>query len=210
MRAAQSSMWIYLIQGIGFGFAAASQVGPFQLFLISQALTRGWKRTLPGAFAPLLSDGPIVLLSVLVLSQLPAWAQRAMYILGGLFVLYLAYGAFKSWRNFDETVVHPELSGQQTIFTAALTNLLSPGAYLFWMFITGPILVRGWQETPINGMGLLLGFYITFILSLIVMIVVFGTASKFGPKLNRALLGISCVFLFGFGVYQLVLGAVGA
>ena len=196
-------MWLYLIQGIGFGFAAASQIGPFQTFLISQALTRGWKRALPGAFAPFISDGPIVLLSVLVLSQLPEWAQRAMYIFGGLFVLYLAYGSFKAWRNFDETLAHPELSGQQTIFKAALTNALSPGAYLFWMFVTGPILVRGWRETPINGLGLLIGFYVTFILCLIAMIIVFGAASRFGPKLNRALLGLSCIVLFGFGLYQL-------
>lgn len=199
-------MWLYLLQGIGFGFAAASQIGPFQTFLISQALTRGWKRALPGAFAPLLSDGPIILLSVLVLSQLPEWAQRGMYILGGLFVLYLAYGSFRSWRNFDETVAHPELSGQQTIFKAALTNALSPGAYLFWMFVTGPILVRGWRETPVNGLGLLIGFYAAFIFSLILMIVIFGAASKLGPKLNRALLGISCVVLLGFGLYQLWLG----
>ncbi|MFN8401504.1 MAG: LysE family transporter [Anaerolineales bacterium] len=196
-------MWLYLIQGIGFGFAAASQIGPFQTFLISQALTRGWKRALPGAFAPFISDGPIVLLSVLVLSQLPEWAQRAMYIFGGLFVLYLAYGSFKAWRDFDETLAHPELSGQQTIFKAALTNALSPGAYLFWMFVTGPILVRGWRETPINGLGLLIGFYVTFIVCLIAMIIVFGAASRFGPKLNRALLGLSCIVLFGFGLYQL-------
>lgn len=196
-------MWLYLVQGIGYGFAAASQVGPFQTFLISQALTRGWKRALPGAFAPFISDGPIVLLSVLVLSQLPEWAQRVMYILGGLFVLYLAYGAFKSWRSFDETAALPELSGQQTIFKAALTNALSPGAYMFWMFVTGPILVRGWRETPMNGLGLLIGFYATFILSLIVMIIVFGAASRLGPKLNHALLGISCIVLLGFGLYQL-------
>lgn len=202
-------MWVYLLQGIGFGFAAASQIGPFQTFLISQALTRGWKRALPGAFAPFLSDGPIVLLSVLVLSQLPDWTQRVMYILGGLFVLYLAYGSYKSWRNFDETLAHPELSGQQTIFKAAMTNLLSPGAYLFWMFVTGPILVQGWRETPINGLGLVLGFYASFILCLIAMIIVFGAASKLGPKLNRALLGVSSIVLFGFGLFQLWKGVIG-
>lgn len=203
-------MWIYLIQGIGFGFAAASQIGPFQTFLISQALTRGWKRALPGAFAPFISDGPIILLSVLVLSQLPEWAQRGMYIVGGLFVLYLAYGSYQAWRNFDETLAHPELSGQQTIFKAAMTNALSPGAYLFWMFVTGPILVRGWRETPVNGLGLLLGFYSAFILCLIVMVIIFGAASKLGGKLNRALLGISSIVLFGFGLYQLWLGVFGA
>lgn len=202
-------MWVYLFQGIGFGFAAASQIGPFQTFLISQALTRGWKRALPGAFAPFLSDGPIVLLSVLVLSQLPDWTQRVMYILGGLFVLYLAYGSYKSWRNFGETLAHPELSGQQTIFKAAMTNLLSPGAYLFWMFVTGPILVQGWRETPINGLGLVLGFYASFILCLIAMIIVFGAASKLGPKLNRALLGVSSIVLFGFGLFQLWKGVIG-
>lgn len=202
-------MWLYLLQGIGFGFAAASQPGPFQMFLISQALSRGWKRTLPGAFAPLLSDGPIILLSVLALSQLPEWAQRGMYIVGGLFVLYLAYGAFKSWRSFDEALPAAELSGQQTIFKAALTNILSPGAYLFWMIVTGPILVRGWRETPLNGLGLLIGFYSAFIFSLIIMVILFGVTSKLGPKLNRALLGISCIFLFGFGLYQLWLGFVG-
>jgi threonine/homoserine/homoserine lactone efflux protein len=202
-------MWIYLIQGIGFGFAAASQPGPFQTFLISQALTRGWKRALPGAFAPLLSDGPIILLSVLVLSQLPDWVQRVMYVVGGLFILYLAYGAFKSWHNFDDTTIHPELSDQQTMFKAAITNALSPGAYIFWMFVTGPILVQGWRETPVNGLSLLVGFYVTLIAGLSLVIIIFGAASKLGHKLNRTLLGISSVVLFGFGLYQLRLGFIG-
>ncbi|NWF63026.1 MAG: LysE family transporter [Chloroflexi bacterium] len=202
-------MWLYLIQGIGYGIAAASQPGPFQAFLVSQALTRGWKRALPGAFAPLLSDGPIILLSVLALRQLPENLQRLMHIVGGLFVLYLAYGAFKSWRDFDETLKRPELSGQQTIFRAAMTNVLSPGAYLFWMFVTGPILMQGWREMPLNGLGLLVGFYTAFILCLILMIVIFGAASCLGPKLNRALLGVSCMVLLGFGLFQLWKGGTG-
>ena len=50
-------MWIYLLQGIGYGLAAASQPGPFQTYLISQTLTRGWKRTLPAALALSRDDG---------------------------------------------------------------------------------------------------------------------------------------------------------
>lgn len=199
-------MWVYLVQGIGFGFAAASQPGPFQTFLISQALTRGWKRALPGAFAPLLSDGPIILLSVLVLSQLPDWVQRIMNIAGGLFILYLAYGAFRSWRKYGETVARPESGEQQTIFKAALTNALAPGAYIFWMFVTGPILVQGWRETPAYGLAFLLGFYVTMIACLASIIIIFGVAATLGPRLNRALLGVSCVVLSSFGLYQLWLG----
>jgi hypothetical protein len=34
-------MWLYILQGIGFGFAAAAQPGPFQTYLISQTLLTG-------------------------------------------------------------------------------------------------------------------------------------------------------------------------
>jgi len=75
-------MWIYLFQGIGYGLAAASQPGPLQTYLVSQSVTRGWRRTLPAALAPLVSDGPIIALCLLVLSKVPAWLDRFLYIGG--------------------------------------------------------------------------------------------------------------------------------
>ncbi len=199
-------MWLYLLQGIGYGLAAASQPGPFQTYLISQTLTRGWKRTLPAALAPLVSDGPIILICVLVLSQVPAWMQRVLYIAGGLFILYLAYGTYNSWKNFDSRLPSLETGTQQSILKAALMNALSPGPYIFWTLVTGPILLKGWRETPVNGIGFLIGFYVTLISSLAALILIFGTAAKLGPKFNRMLLGISAIALTCFGLYQLWLG----
>lgn len=201
-------MWIYLIQGLGFGLAAASQPGPFQTYLISQSLTRGWKRTLIASLAPLVSDGPIILLCVLVLSQVPAWLQRFLYIAGGLFILYLAYGAFKAWREFDTDHLQAEskISG---LPKAALMNALSPGPYIFWTLVTGPILLAGWRETPVHGIGFLAGFYVAMVGTLAAIIITFGTASKLGPKFNRGLLGASSLALFGFGLYQLWRGIIG-
>lgn len=199
-------MWWYIAQGVGYGFAAAVQPGPLQTYLISQALMKGWRKSLPSALAPLISDGPIIALSVLVLSQVPAWLQRFLYIAGGLFVLYLAYGTYKSWKNFDPHLPPAEAAAGQTLLKAALTNLLAPGAYLFWTLVTGPILIRGWREAPTNGVGLLLGFYVTMILSLAAIIVLFGAARQLGSKVNRVLLGISAIALFCFGLYQLWLG----
>ena len=199
-------MWLYLLQGIGYGLAAASQPGPFQTYLISQTLTRGWKRTLPAALAPLVSDGPIILICVLVLSQVPVWMQRVLYIAGGLFILYLAYGTYNSWKNFDSRLPSLETRTQQSILKAALMNALSPGPYIFWTLVTGPILLRGWRETLVNGIGFLIGFYVTLISSLAALILIFGTAAKLGPKFNRMLLGISAIALTCFGLYQLWLG----
>jgi threonine/homoserine/homoserine lactone efflux protein len=199
-------MWAYLIQGIGYGFAAAVQPGPFQAYLISQTLSQGWRQTLPAALAPLISDGPIILLTLVVLSHLPVWFQRFLYIAGGLFILYLAYGAFVAWRNFDEAGVVTHSASRQSVARAAMMNALSPGPYIYWSLVTGPILLAGWRQAPVNGLGFLVSFYATIVLSLSGTIVVFGTARRFGPKVNRALLGVSAFALAGLGLYQLSLG----
>lgn len=202
-------MWLYILQGIGFGFAAAVQPGPFQTYLISQTLTKGWKRSLLIALSPLISDGPIIALCLFVLNQVPLWFQRFLYIAGGLFVLYLAYGAYKSWKYFDSNVLSAELGGQRSIFKGALMIMISPGPYIYWSLVTGPILLKGWRESPMMGLGFLVGFYVTVVLGLTAIILVFGKARELGPKMNRFLIGISAIALFCFGLYQLWLGVTG-
>jgi threonine/homoserine/homoserine lactone efflux protein len=199
-------MWLYILQGIGYGLAAAAQPGPFQTYLISQTLIKGWKRTLPAALAPLLSDGPIIALCLLVLSQVPTWLQRFLYIAGGLFLLYLTYGAYQTWKNFDPTLPSVETGTPQSIFKAALINSLNPNPYIFWSLVTGPILVTGWREAPVYGLGFLAGFYATLILGFSAIVIVFGSARHLGPRVNRALLGISAIALFCFALLQLWLG----
>ena len=201
-------MLAYILQGLGYGFSAATQPGPYQTFVISHALRRGWRRALPVSLAPLISDGPIIALMVLVLSQVPPWLIQVLHIAGGLFVLYLAWGAYRSWRE-DAAASVETASDQQGLLKAAATNALSPGPYIFWGTVTGPILVAGWRERPANGIGLLLGFYVAMVGTLAGLIVVFGTARQLGPKIARALLGISAIALAAFGIYQLWLGVSG-
>jgi len=196
-------VFFYIIQGIGYGFAAAAQPGPFQTYIISQTLNSGWRRTLPAVFAPLVSDGPIIILVLLVLSQVPDWFQRALYVAGGLFILFLALNAFRGWRKFDPAGEEGGQSGGQSLFKAAMMNVLSPGPYIFWSLVTGPILLAGWRQAPTNGIGLLAGFYLAMILCLGGIIAVFATARQLGPRVNRTLLGVSAVALFGFGLFQL-------
>ena len=203
-------MWLYILQGIGYGFAAAAQPGPLQTYLISQTLRKGWKRSLPAAFAPLLSDGPIIALSLLILSQVPPWFQRFLYIAGGLFVLYLAYGSYKSWKNLDLEQLYGETEIQQSLLQAALINALNPNPYIFWSLVTGPILMNGWREAPVYGMGFIAGFYVTMILGLGTLILVFGLARQLGTRVNHVLLGVSAMALFCFGVYQIWMGIVNA
>jgi threonine/homoserine/homoserine lactone efflux protein len=199
-------MWFYVLQGIGYGLTAASQPGPFQTYLISQTLTHGWKRTLPATLAPLISDGPIILLCLLVLSQIPAWLQRGLNLAGGIFILYLAYDIYKSWKNSDPAVPAPITATGTSVLKAAMMNTLNPNPYIFWTLVTGPVLLKGWNESPIHGIGFVSAFYTTMISGLIAIVLVFGFAQRLGPKLSRTMLGISAVALSCFGMYQLWLG----
>ena len=158
------------------------------------------------AFAPLMSDGPIIALCLLVLRQVPDSFKQILYLAGGLFVLYLAYGAYKSWKDFDTQLTITESSAQQSVLKAATVNMLSPGAYIFWSLVTGPILIEGWRKTPTFGITFILGFYITFVLCLMLIIFIFGTMQALGHKVRRALVGVSAIGLCGFGFYQLWLG----
>ncbi len=201
-------MSLYFIQGITFGFAAAVQPGPFQTYLISQTVSHGWKKTLPAVLAPLISDGPIIALVLLVLSRVPDVVIQLLRLAGGAFVIYLAVGAYNSWRRFKSQT--PAAStGPKTLIQAALVNLLSPSPYLFWSLVGGPLLIAGWRVTPLYSVAMLVGFYALLIGSMAVGVILMGTTGRLGPKFNRALLGISALALLGLGIYQTFLGLMG-
>jgi len=200
---------VYLLMGIAFGFSSAIMPGPLSTYLVSHTLEHGWKRTLPAVFAPLISDGPIVLLVLLVLSRVPPRFEQGLRIAGGIFLLYLAAGALKAWRNFDIRRTPTADSGFQSAVRAVIVNFLNPNPYLGWSLVLGPLLLQGWRESPLQGMALLIGFYATMVATLAGIIILFHAARRIGPRVNRALIGLSALALTGFAVYQLWLGAVG-
>jgi threonine/homoserine/homoserine lactone efflux protein len=196
-------MWTYLILGMTYAFAAAVQPGPLQTYLISQTLSHGWRRTLPAAFCPLISDGPVILLALLVLSRVPAWLAQGLRLAGGVFVLYLAWGAVKAWRRYDAKDMARAPSKRQSVLRAALVNVLNPNPYISWSLVLGPLLLKGWRESPAYGVALLAGFYGTMVLSLAGTIALFAAARNLGPRVNRVLIGLASVALACFGCYLL-------
>jgi threonine/homoserine/homoserine lactone efflux protein len=197
---------VYLILGITFGFAVAIQPGPFQTFLISRTLQQGWRSTLPAACAPMLADIPIAVLVLLILNHVPAWAENVLHFAGGLFLLYLAYGAFQSFRHYRLNQLDLSKSTRQNFLKAMAVDLTNPNAYLAWSLVIGPMLLKAWQEASGNGIILLSGFYAAMIATNSAVIFMFAGLGKLLPGINRILIGISVAALAGFGLYQLWLG----
>jgi threonine/homoserine/homoserine lactone efflux protein len=199
-------MLIDLISGITYGFAAAVSPGPLSMFLMSHAIRKGWRKTLPAAFSPLITDGPAAILIVTVLSQVPAKMILYLRILGGALILYLAYEAWKSWRDFHTEEAAAVDTGTNSFLKAAFINWLNPNLYIGWSVILGPMVLSGWHKSPASGVAVVAGFYTTIVVVMVGMIFLFAAAKALGPKVRRTLIGLSSIALAGLGFYQLWLG----
>lgn len=192
----------YLLFGITYAFACVVQPGPFQAFLFSQSITNGWRKTFPLVFAPLFSDLPVILMVLLVLTNVPPEVLSALQIVGGIFLLYLAFNAYKAWQTYTPNTKQ-DIPSHYNFFKAVLVNLLNPNPYLAWSLVMGPMLVNGWKNNPATGIVLLTGFYGSMIVYSTGMIVLFASARNLGPRISRLAIGISVIAFAAFGIYQL-------
>jgi threonine/homoserine/homoserine lactone efflux protein len=148
--------------------------------------------------APLVSDLPIVLLALSLLEQLPPLFLRGVSVVGGLFVLYLAWEMWGRWRASAGRVKGFKPAEGSGLRRGALINLLGPGPYLFWTLVLGPVLLAALRASPLHGGVFVLGFYRVFIGGLLGLVGLFDQARRLGPRVVRALL----LVVFGVGLLR--------
>lgn len=199
----------YLIIGISFAFASVVQPGPFQAFLFSQSLMNGWRKTIPLVFAPLITDGPIIVIVLFSLTKLPPIFLQVLQCAGGVLLIYLAFKAYKTWKTFYSRK-EPIITTQQNIFKAVMINFLNPAPYLGWSLVMGPLLIKSWRISPVTGITFLTGFYGSMIFFSIAMVMLFAATRSLGSKVSRIFVGISVVVLFLFGIFQIWSGIIPA
>ncbi len=193
----------YLLIGTGFALSAATQPGPLQAFFLAKVAENGWKRTLPTAFAPLVSDGPIALIAIILLQSLPAVFRDYLQLAGGILLLYLAWRALQGLRNDPDPDEESQDPQPKTVLQAALVNLLNPNPYLGWSLVMGPAVLDAWGKQPGYAITLLLAFYCTMISASMILIYLMGRALLLGPGSRRVLTLISALLLTGLGLYFL-------
>ncbi len=196
----------YIIIGGGFALASAIQPGPLQAFLLSSVARRGWQRTLPASFSPLISDGPIALLALFVLNRVPEIMSLALRAAGGVFLIYLAWASYRQWQRHAAASPEPNSPATRTLRQAVIVNLLNPNPYLGWSLVLGPAVLKAWRQHPLNSVVLIITFYATMISVLAGTVFLFGTTRFLGASGRRALILGSAVILTLLGVYQLVAG----
>ena len=193
-----------LLEGLLLGGAAAAQPGPFQALLVQQTVARGARRTLPSAAAPLLGDGPVVVLVLGVLRSVPDGAMRSLGVAGGLYLLVLAALGARLPRATE-----PPARPHRGLLQAVFVNVLGPGPYLFWGLVAGPILLATARASWLAAGAFVVSFYAAMIGVNALVVLAVGWARARGERARRALHVGSVVALAGFGVFAVARGLAG-
>ena len=187
---------------MAIGFTAGIVPGPLLALFLSHTVRRGWRKTLPAVFAPLVSDLPIILLVVFILSQVPDWLLIALRIAGGVYLISLAVGMFR--RRAEAVPIEVVESGATRLFrTAVLINLLNPNPYIFWGIALGPVLVSLGRTEPLSAAMFVFGFYAIMIGVFAGWVFLFGRTAALLPQQRRALQMAAGLAMGAFGLYQI-------
>ncbi|MDX2161705.1 MAG: LysE family transporter [bacterium] len=205
----------YLLPGVSLALSAVAIPGPLTAYVINIALQSGWRRSLIAVFSPLVTDPPIVTIILLALGAVTAalpGLTRIIQAAGGLLLLWIAYNGFRSYRKgatFGGGAGAPTVPvrPRQILATAMLMNLLSPGLYIFWTTVNGPLLLSGLQVSIWHGLAFLIGFYGVFFAGLALIGLVFARAGRIDVRLTRALMLGTILLLIFFG-FRLIAAAI--
>jgi threonine/homoserine/homoserine lactone efflux protein len=146
-----------LLLGVGMGLAAGVSPGPLFALVVTNTLRRGFGAGLRVAAAPVITDAPIILLTVFAVDALPVTVVRVLAAAGGLYLLWLAFDTVRQARA--PTLASTAGTTAGDLREGVITNALSPHPWLFWLGVGAPVLSRSWGQSPARGIAFLAGFY---------------------------------------------------
>ena len=184
----------YVFLGFSLGLSAGLAPGPLLALVINRTLRYGVASGLRIAIAPLLTDLPIVLLALFLISRLPEVYLHALMALGGFFVLWLA---FEAWRTTEQALTADveTPAPHQDLLRGMMVNFLNPHPYFFWGAVGAPLVVQAWNQSPWYAVGFILAFYLLLVGSKVILAIVLGRFRKMPPHIYHRLMQISAILL---------------
>ena len=196
-----------MLPAMSYGLSATSIPGPLQAYLLNVTLRHGWRRGLLVVLAPLIVDGPVILLTVFILNGLPDTVIQVIRVLGGLLLLYIAWGAWQQLRagaNFSadanaDKAKHDD-APMRIMGTAVAMNIFSPGPYIFWGTVNGILLIDAYNLAGFWGVAaMMLSFYGVFLGGMSLLVLLFSRLGEIDERLTRIILMITIGLLILFG-----------
>jgi threonine/homoserine/homoserine lactone efflux protein len=200
-----------LASGLLLGFSAGRSPGPMLALVLAQTLRHGSREGCKIALTPLVTDPPIILVTLALASKLAELRPLLgiVSIAGGTFVLFLAWESFRPARPKVKAPAEPPGSWVKGI----VTNLLNPHPWVFWLTVGAAILAKAIAQGWLVATTFLLGFYLLLVGSKVGVALLAGRsrnllagrAYRLVMRVLAVLLALFAVLLFREGLRHLAL-----
>ena len=194
------------IAGATLGIVEGIKPGPLLTMVIRETLSGGLRAGLWTAAAPIFTDGPLVIFSLLA----AAWIATnpsvllAITLAGAIFLAQMGYECFGlDPPNMDEDAPPPTGS----FLRGVITNLLNPNVYVFWFLIGGPLMASAADEEILAPIAYAITFLVTIMLTKATIAYAIHRASgNISATVYRRLLAICGLVMIGFSLYYAMEG----
>lgn len=148
----------FLAAGSLLGLSAGIAPGPLLSLVLVETLRHGRTAGLKVAAAPLITDLPIILLSLFVLQKL-AHVHAVLGVIAAAGGLYLA---FLGWEALRTRGLPPPVASAQTksLHKGIVANVLNPHPWLFWTTVGAPYLLKAFAHDTHAGVLFVTMFYV--------------------------------------------------
>lgn len=150
-----------VISALLLGASGGLSPGPLLMLLITETLRHGLRAGLLVAVAPLVSDLPIVIVSLVLLAQLADMnlIMGGISFAGAALLFHLGLGNVRHRALADQQQATPG----QSLRKAVTINFLNPNPYLFWLLIGAPTVIGAWQRNAAEAVAFVVVFYVLLI-----------------------------------------------
>ncbi len=168
-------MTAFLLSGILLGLSGGLAPGPLLTLVASETLRHGARAGIRVALAPLLTDLPIILATVLLLRPLTDQTVplALIHFGGGLYLAWLGLGGVR-FRGAELESTDPPGSLRRGV----IANFLNPSPYLFWLAVGAPTVLAAWREGWLAAAVFIVAFYVLLVGSKVLLAVALGRARR--------------------------------
>lgn len=192
-------MLSFLITGTILGLSAGFAPGPLLALVISETMEHGVRAGIKIALAPILTDLPIIIVTIFILAKLSDFQSvlGIISIIGALFILYLGINNLRT-KGIELDL---DKSAPRSFQKGIIANALSPHPYLFWFSVGGPITIKAMDHNLLAAISFIGSFYVLLLGTKIVLAILVGKSRTFlmGNRyiFTMRLLGFILILLAG-------------
>ncbi len=147
----------FLASGLLLGLSGGLTPGPITTLVITHTLRHNFGEGVKIAIAPLLTDLPVILLTLFVFSRLAEIdvVLGIIALVGAGYLFCLARATFAA-PPLEET---SKVEEPRSIRVGLIANLLNPNPYLFWSLVGAPTLYRALETSLLATTLFMVGMY---------------------------------------------------